>query len=134
MLYSYIYLYFNFWPHPAACGISVPQLGIESTPPALEVRSLDHQGSPRSGIIWTHRKGRVFGVSRTTTSCFQQALRTLPAVLPLSFQTTNTGGDAPLPALGRSSTILGILDSSLSFWPCSWVTLQLYSPEHGPWG
>ena len=29
---------------------------------------------------------------------FSQARGTLPVVLPLSFQTTNTGGDAPLPA------------------------------------
>ena len=33
-------LYINFWPHPAACGISVPQPGIEPIPPALEGKIL----------------------------------------------------------------------------------------------
>ena len=33
---------FNFWLHCAACGILVPQPGIEPVPPALEVQSLNH--------------------------------------------------------------------------------------------
>ena len=31
-----------FWLHCTACGILVPQPGIEPTPPALEVWSLNH--------------------------------------------------------------------------------------------
>ena len=31
-----------FWPHRAACGIFVPQPGIEPTPLALEAQSLNH--------------------------------------------------------------------------------------------
>ena len=35
--------FFKFWPHPAACGILVPQAGIEPAPLALIERwSLNH--------------------------------------------------------------------------------------------
>ena len=37
-----IFYFLIFWPHCAACGILVPQLGIEATPPAVEARSLNH--------------------------------------------------------------------------------------------
>ena len=33
---------FSFWPCGAACGILVPQPGIESEPPAAEIQSLNH--------------------------------------------------------------------------------------------
>ena len=33
---------FFFWPCPKACGILVPQLGMEPTPPVLEAQSLNH--------------------------------------------------------------------------------------------
>ena len=33
---------FFLWPCHAACGILVPQPGIEPTPPVLEVLSLNH--------------------------------------------------------------------------------------------
>ena len=33
-------VFLNFWLHPAACGILVPQPGIKPTPPALEGRVL----------------------------------------------------------------------------------------------
>ena len=36
------FLVFFFWPHHAACRILVPQPGIEPTPLAVEVRSLNH--------------------------------------------------------------------------------------------
>ena len=35
-------LFFGGGPHDAACGILVPQLGIEPVPPALGVQSLNH--------------------------------------------------------------------------------------------
>ena len=31
-----------FWPRSTACGILVPQPGIEPTPPAVEVQSVNH--------------------------------------------------------------------------------------------
>ena len=31
-----------FWPYHVACGILVPQPGIELAPPALEAQSLNH--------------------------------------------------------------------------------------------
>ena len=34
--------HFFFWRHQAACGILVPQPGIEPTPPAVEAQSLNH--------------------------------------------------------------------------------------------
>ena len=37
-----LFIFLIFWPHQAACGILVPWPGIEPTPPALEVRSLNH--------------------------------------------------------------------------------------------
>ena len=36
---------FNFWLHCAACGILVPQPGIEPVPPALEVQSLNYRSA-----------------------------------------------------------------------------------------
>ena len=39
---------FNFWPHSVACGILVPQPGIEPAPSALGAQSLNH---------WTGREG-----------------------------------------------------------------------------
>ena len=35
-------IFFFFWPRCAACGILVPQPGIEPVPPAVEVWSPDH--------------------------------------------------------------------------------------------
>jgi len=37
-----ISFFFLFWPHHAACGILVPQPGVEPAPPALEVQSLNY--------------------------------------------------------------------------------------------
>ena len=34
--------FFFFWLHHVACGILVPQPGIEPVPPAAEARSLNH--------------------------------------------------------------------------------------------
>ena len=50
-------VFFNFWSHPAACGIWVPRPEIEPTPPALEDGAL----SPGVGLclyyvfIWLHQ-------------------------------------------------------------------------------
>ena len=38
--------YFFFWLHRAACGILIPQPGIEPAHSAVEVCNLNHQGSP----------------------------------------------------------------------------------------
>ena len=35
-------IFYLFWPCCAACGIFVPQLGIQSVPPAVEAGSLNH--------------------------------------------------------------------------------------------
>ena len=37
-----VFFFFNFWLYRAACGILVPQPGIEPAPPAVEVRNLNH--------------------------------------------------------------------------------------------
>ena len=39
---SLLHFFFFFWLHHTACGILVPQLEIEPTPPALEGWSLNH--------------------------------------------------------------------------------------------
>ena len=39
ILFMFIYLFLIFWLRHAACGILVPQPGIKSRPPALEVQS-----------------------------------------------------------------------------------------------
>ena len=39
---------FNFWPHSVACGILVPQPGIETAPSVLGAQSLNH---------WTGKEG-----------------------------------------------------------------------------
>ena len=38
----HITLFWFFWPCHAACGILVPQQGIEPVPPAWDVQSLNH--------------------------------------------------------------------------------------------
>ena len=38
----FFFLSFLLWPHPTACGILVPQPGIEPAHPELEVWSLNH--------------------------------------------------------------------------------------------
>ena len=38
----FMYLFFYFWLHHAACGILIPRPGTEPMPPAVEVRSLNH--------------------------------------------------------------------------------------------
>ena len=43
-----------FWPHSTACGILVPQPGIEPVPPALEAQSLNH---------WTAREVPIVSFS-----------------------------------------------------------------------
>ena len=40
-----------FWPHCAACGILVPQPGIEPVPPAVEAWSPNH---------WTAREVHIY--------------------------------------------------------------------------
>lgn len=40
---KFIEFLFSFWPHCAACGILVLWPGTEPAPPAVEVRSLNHQ-------------------------------------------------------------------------------------------
>ena len=40
-------IFFFFWPHRKACGISVPQSGIEPAPSAVKVQSPNH---------WTSRE------------------------------------------------------------------------------
>ena len=45
------FFFFFFWPHHAACGILVPQPGIEPVPPAVEAQSLNH---------WTAREVPLF--------------------------------------------------------------------------
>ena len=40
-----------FWPCCAACGILVPQPGIEPVPPDLEAQSLN-PGLPEKSILW----------------------------------------------------------------------------------
>ena len=43
------YVFVIFWPHCSACGVLVPQPGIEPTPPVVEAQTtrepLNHQGS-----------------------------------------------------------------------------------------
>ena len=38
----YLSIYLNLWPHCKSCGIFVPGTGIEPTPSALAVQSLNH--------------------------------------------------------------------------------------------
>ena len=40
--YLFVYFYFFFWPHRVACGILVPQPGIEPMPPAVEGQGPNH--------------------------------------------------------------------------------------------
>ena len=48
-------IYANFWPHPAACGILVPLPGIQPTPPALAVQSLNHWTTKEAPHLnWDH--------------------------------------------------------------------------------
>ena len=66
IIYIYIYitrkyvLLFNFffflifWPYRAACGILVPQPGIEPMPPPVEAQSLNH---------WTAREAPYLTIS-----------------------------------------------------------------------
>ena len=49
-----------------ACGILVPQSGIKSTPPELEVWNLnhwDHQGSPQNLNAWYFVHHGLLGIS-----------------------------------------------------------------------
>ena len=55
-MYVCIYLFIYFWPHRAACGILVPQPGIEPEPPALAMQSLNcwtTREVPRQGF-WSN--------------------------------------------------------------------------------
>ena len=58
---AYLNFYLYFWPHHMVRGISVPHLGIEPRPPAMEAwtQPLGHQGCPsrafleaRPGLKW----------------------------------------------------------------------------------
>ena len=49
-------LFVCFWLCHTACGILVPQPGIEPKPSALKVQSLNHQGSPQRSV----RMGTAF--------------------------------------------------------------------------
>ena len=41
--FLFLFVWFFFWPHPAACGILLSRPGIEPVPPALEAWSLNHR-------------------------------------------------------------------------------------------
>ena len=47
---------FNFWPHPAACWILVPQPGVKPTPPALTSRVLTTRPLGRSLVGKSHKE------------------------------------------------------------------------------
>ena len=56
------FFFFSFEPHHAACGILVPQPGIEPRPPALGARSLNH---------WTARKFPICRIFNSAYHVFQ---------------------------------------------------------------
>ena len=43
---GFIFIPFFFCPHHTACGITVPQPGIERAAPVLEAQGLNHQEVP----------------------------------------------------------------------------------------
>ena len=51
------YFILFYWPRLAACGILVPQPGIEPVPPAVEARILNHWTTrevPKQGFLEVH--------------------------------------------------------------------------------
>ena len=51
--FRFAFLLMGIWPRQAACGILVPRPGIEPTPPALAVQTLNH---------WTTREVLLMGI------------------------------------------------------------------------
>ena len=77
--YFHFYLFNFFWPHRVACGILVPQPGIEPAPPALAACSVNH---------WTAREVPIWVILRADSE---------KSVLGLLGE-----GDVPVSFLGRS--------------------------------
>ena len=78
--------FFVFWLHCVACGILVPQPGIEPASPAVEALSLNHwevQGSPQACIFpaWNKVKDGLGAGSRA-----QLPLLLLPSWAPSSIK------------------------------------------------
>ena len=70
-LINYLFIYL-LWPCHVACGILVPQPGIEPMPPALEACCLNHRTSreaPRHGGIlnayYSRREANLKGLHVT---------------------------------------------------------------------
>ena len=49
--YFYLFIYFNFWPCCVACGILVPQPGIEPAPLAVKAESPNHWATRESPLL-----------------------------------------------------------------------------------
>ena len=83
-LYFIIYLFIYFWPRCLACGILVPQPGIQPVPPAVEAWSLNH---------WTARE--VPSPPLLNVKCF-------PCVQPGALTMTKSHTRPALPKLKLS--------------------------------
>ena len=72
-----LFVFFGvFWLHHTACGILVPQLGIEPTPPVLEVQSLNHW-TAREVPMPTFSMGKLINNSGFLDSLDQISQRTI---------------------------------------------------------
>ena len=52
-------IFIYFWLHDIACGILVPQPGIELTPTAVEVQSLNHEPLGKPLVLLSHEPGEA---------------------------------------------------------------------------
>ena len=72
-----LFFFFFFWRHHIACGILVPQPGIEPAPPALEAQSLNH---------WTTREVPPSAYSQKQGLMKSSCICSLQATLPVSLE------------------------------------------------
>ena len=77
-------LYLFFWPHRAACGILITQLGIKPGSPAAEAQSPNHW-TPS----WNSLDRVLKGICSFQITCLRSNLTVLGTVFNFSILTSN---------------------------------------------
>ena len=70
---GFIFIYYYFWPSSEACGILIPQPGMEPAPPAMEAPALT-TGQPGKSPAWfqipaTSQRGDLGQVTPCMSAC-----------------------------------------------------------------
>ena len=90
-VFCFVFLFVWFWPSHGACGILVPQLGIEPLPLAMEVWGLNHWTSREVSALFFILSGAQRVTSRAiwVSGCSWEGMRWQRVGIPLALPQLN---------------------------------------------